>query len=132
MTLVEFLLARLSWEERLARAAAGDFPEWVDSSEETIDGDNVYFTVRAKHGRTWEPDYFLSVREDRRDADRVTHISMWDPARVIADVEMKRLIIENFLRIPAGERGYGAARYALRCLALPYAKHPHYQEEWKP
>lgn len=127
LAIADFLEDRLSEEALLAKAAAGESPEWVYSSEETIDGENVYFTVTAKNGTAWEPDYFLSIIEDHRDADRADHIARWSPARVLADVEAKRAMVRELVFDGAGPR-----EWLLRQLAAPYASHPKYRQEWKP
>jgi hypothetical protein len=68
-----------------------------------------------------------------------------DPARVLAECEAKRRIVELH------DRGHECSQYdhhgevdsctyahdfddcsTLRLLALPYASHPDYQTEWKP
>lgn len=79
------------------------------------------------------------------------HIARHDPARVLREVEAKRRIIDDALRYEAridGEWGCshdpdeiaaGVCPYippdeidALRLLALSYANHPSYRQEWAP
>ena len=53
-----------------------------------------------------------------------------NPARVLAECEAKRRIVEHcdfdhLARSPGDP-------YVLRLLALPYADHPDYREEWRP
>jgi hypothetical protein len=76
------------------------------------------------------------------------HIARHDPERVLADVEAKRRIIGEH---PHGDFGRPDSQYCevchdddgnpavtgqwcdtVRLLALPYADHPDYREEWKP
>lgn len=71
--------------------------------------------------------------------------SRWgpDPARLLAEYEAKRRIIELVQQEqPASQghwEGHGSDEYwisdhapeILRLLALPYADHPDYREEWK-
>jgi len=104
MTLTEFLLARIAEDE-----------EWV------------------RH-----PDWCRAVADDQAcDCD--------GPARVLAECEAKRRIVERH-----GGTNWGAAPgdpYPMMCdecqdalwpcptlrlLALPYADHPDYDEEWRP
>jgi hypothetical protein len=76
------------------------------------------------------------------------HIARWDPARVLAECEAKRRIVaihardyghecpgegEDPIMIPAGWYGSDGCRDCdvLRLLALPYASHPDYREEWR-
>jgi hypothetical protein len=57
-------------------------------------------------------------------SDRVEHIARHDPARVLADVEAKRRIVEWDAEQPV-DRG------VLNILASVYADHPDYREEWR-
>jgi hypothetical protein len=50
-------------------------------------------------------------------------IARWDPARVLAECAAKRRIVEMY----AGQHGQP---YVLHFLALPYADHPDYRQEW--
>jgi hypothetical protein len=61
------------------------------------------------------------------------------PARVLAEVEAKRKIVdlwEDPYEVPEHEREryFEAERTTeiLRLLALPYARHPDYDEAWRP
>ena len=47
--------------------------------------------------------------------------SFYDPARVLREVEVKREIVKL----------HGIV-HTLRLLAMPYADHPDYQQEWEP
>lgn len=78
-----------------------------------------------------------------------THIARWDPARVLAEVEAKRKILDLHAHYPVsfGE-GFGCGICAwdgrlgelaneqwcatVRLLALPFASRPGYREEWRP
>lgn len=80
------------------------------------------------------------------------HIARHDPARVLAEVDAKRRLLDEILwyesmqdgdcgcghgpdAIAAGEckLGGGPDRItAFRILALPYAAHPDYQDAWRP
>ncbi len=64
-------------------------------------------------------------------------------ARVLADVAAKRRILAEYVRWVGRNSGTGypdgvdagheyGLEYAVRCLALPYAGHPDYREEWAP
>jgi hypothetical protein len=63
-------------------------------------------------------------------------IADWNPARVLAEVDAKRRILDWCARIdpPYGLGGIlaGQARRILRWLALPYAGHADYRPEWAP
>lgn len=71
------------------------------------------------------------------------HITLHDPARVLAECEAKRRIVERYLDVKAYvDRGnYDVDEYAaelsgletaLEFLTAPHADHPDYREEWKP
>lgn len=72
------------------------------------------------------------------------HIARHDPARVLAEVEAKRRIVEHWtlLAEQAAEAPDHLRRMlssqvtglgvAVRLLALPYADHPDYDERWRP
>jgi hypothetical protein len=57
----------------------------------------------------------------------VGHAERWEPVRVLAECEAKRRIVERC----RASNGYWGAEVE-RMLALPYADHPDYREEWKP
>jgi hypothetical protein len=83
---------------------------------------------------------------------RVDHIARWDPTRVLTEVAAKRKLIDFAFayasevddergdghtaeQIRAGEcADHGGQAYidVLRLLALPYADHPDYDENWRP
>ena len=53
------------------------------------------------------------------------HIARWDPARVLAECEAKREIV-----VEMAYDGLGPREWILHQLALPYAGHPDYRQEW--
>ncbi len=63
-----------------------------------------------------------------------------DRSRVLAECEAKRRIVRHYESARDAKGGdLNAARqtemacsYALKCLAVPYADHPDYREEWRP
>lgn len=80
---------------------------------------------------------FLRARldEDERDPGG------WSPARVLAEVDAKRRILAEhpWRHEPDWPSGRQCRQCAtehpcttLRLLALPYAGHPDYREEWRP
>lgn len=77
------------------------------------------------------------------------HIARHDPARVLAEVEAKRYLLDEHQDVNDGfcgtcvdgqwgyptHGGSSPQRYpcrTLRFLALPHADHPAYREEWRP
>jgi hypothetical protein len=150
-SIVEFLRARLDEEEQVAR--------------EVIE--------KNWHRATWVGDEFNSAVVITRDVTLASgsdhsiaqcgvealedgelyaeHIAQWDPARVLAEVDARRRIIEMWedpaaVRIlPDGVRdgrdpdeveiqvGIAEAIDDVVCvLAMPYAGHPDYDQAWAP
>jgi hypothetical protein len=131
VTLIEFLRARLDDDEATARAAD---PEW-----------------RTEHTR-----YHLAALDD----EPAGHIARHNPARVLAEVDAKRRIVDHHAITvkKANIAPYNwqtgdpqPAEYDVTCeicgwvgglptsgcltlqlLALPYADHPDYDPAWKP
>ena len=129
MTLTEFLLARIAEDEAVATAATPG--PWRHNQ----DGDvlsSEWCVVDTESGA------------NPPDVTDAAHIARHDPARILAECEAKRQIIDEH-QIEVG----GASQCCVRCgvpgyesieapcdtikyLALPYANHPDYLPEWKP
>lgn len=130
--LVAFLRARLDEDERIARAATPG--PWEQTPE------RVGFLASEEY---WDVVDCSGTPAARENAE---HIARHDPARVLADIDAKRQLIA--LHQEKQEQGYGSDFCAecgfgevsqsyypcgtLRLLALPYAGHPDYREEWRP
>lgn len=97
LTLTAFLLARIAEDEERA--------QFVHTQQGQI-GDHQ----PASDGYQWHDEY---------------DILYVPPARVLAESEAKRRIVEWMCAWQADVRDEG-----LRLLALPYADHPDYREEW--
>jgi hypothetical protein len=108
--LVAFLRARLDEDERVARAAAG---------HHVFDGTGIV----VEH-------YATGTRSSGVPSHVARQLARWDPARVLAEVEAKRQLVNFFARMP--EMSYDSAEWGLMLLALPYVGHPDYQQEWRP
>lgn len=132
--LVEFLRARLDEREQLARDAAGSGQQsWVDTLEETPDGENCYWAVRVRGHRYG----FIDLDDDLPSASRSKHIATNDPASALVDIEAKRRIIdrvERYLSTHFGDDSSGevVCEEILEFLALPFVDHPDYQVHWRP
>ena len=149
MTLTEFLLARVAEDEAAARLAVG--LKWH------AQGGPDLRTIPHDSPGSVEPCWFQIARggaDDGPHADPVVglrarldsfrHIARHDPARVLAECEAKRRIVEEVVphlehvessAIDGGmydEDAPHAQRDLLRLLALPYTDHPDYREEWRP
>jgi len=121
MTLIEFLTARLDEDELVARSCATERWTVKDGWHDGLDMEVLSSTYPA----CIEP-------------EEATHTARHDPARVLAEVEAKRRIVDAAQRNPhAPWDAYAIGRddlgrRALRALALPYADHPDFDEGWRP
>lgn len=131
VTLTEFLLARIEEDELKALsifAPAIQANQWIRGLFMHTDG-TVEFTDH-------EGTYTLTPEEWDETARRYA-----DP-RLLAECEVKRRIVELCAPLVTPDRLAWAATDrdpsphladdALRLLALPYAEHPDYREEWRP
>lgn len=156
--LVAFLRARLDEDEQTARAAADEtgIAAWVGSDESG-------HAWRYQHGGVWgDHDGLCSeapyvVGTDLRQVQ--DHIARHDPARVLAEVDAKRRMVDEYAKTVeimerAGARLSTTAaalndlpsfttwarardealimRDWVALLALPFADHPDYRQEWAP
>lgn len=139
MTLTDFLLARIAEDEVGAREASPS--PWSYPGIESVSGGMIYDKTRTIGSVYYEqPDdhdgsivrHMLAPEADANGA----HIARHDPARVLAECEAKRRIVEQASEDHAEGGGITSAEIALQhilcALALPYADHPDYREEWKP
>ncbi|MEW2351458.1 DUF6221 family protein [Streptomyces sp. NPDC006684] len=124
--LLAFLRERLDEDAAVARAASpGPWRPGVRSGLTAVEGDG--WTV---------------CNADNLDA---AHITRHDPVRTLAEVEAKRALLELHHEVedPQEMQDFCATcdvtgKYpeypcqTLRLLALPYADHPDYREEWRP
>lgn len=172
--IVSFLRARLDEDEAPTREA------WTDRRWVAITDGSSGPEVRVgaggdidDHSPEWSRavNYQMWHCDDEQDGcpevargwiAEAEHIAHWDPARVLREVEAKRLIIalhvgdhDCVIMVrgtypsdwPAGgafgapgqpwshpsvEHHEGGPCETLRLLALPYADHPSYRQEWAP
>lgn len=139
--MVAFLRACLDADEHAAIAARDAFG-W-DS------GSGTGRWASGDGGAVWDAETDADRREIVVDEGvptraQAAHIARWDPARVLAEVEVKRRILDEFKpRVDQmdatieGEWGMGnypsgESDLLVKLLALPYADHPDYREEWRP
>jgi len=110
LTLTEFLTARIEEDEAAARRASGGEGWYVDDGQiwrlndplgESADGLTGNFPIWADGA--------------------AEHIARHDPLRVLAECQAKRQLIER-----VGNPDWAG----FSILALPYADHPNYQQEW--
>jgi hypothetical protein len=143
--LVEFVRARLGYDEMVAREAMGnpDRPQagvWTWDCRCDPDSPFSHYTCCRVEGDITIYD------EGGHDGDQAHHIALHDPARVLRGVEAKRKILEE--HSPGfngrGCQGCGNDQFGdyavrdvnecltLRALALEFSDHPDCREEWKP
>lgn len=145
--LLAFLRARLDEDEQAARAAA----KRAASELATADRKAGWYQP-PYDGSHWSNDYdHVHVRDHRPERngrrvqiadcghgalDLTSHLARHDPARVLAEVDAKRRIVEKCAAVQDGLRDDFTADWladdVLELLALPYAGHPDYREEWRP
>ncbi len=128
--LVAFLRARFAELERTAQAAMhSPVSRWHAGGEgalvETDTGGHGYFATGP-----WGTGI---------DDDQAAHILAWQPAAVLALVDVGRRILEDIARYadpehPAGEAAEtdGLAWRTLLNLASLFARHPDYRPSWAP
>jgi hypothetical protein len=133
--LTDFLLARIDEDERWARDATRGV--W------SIAGEDDHRSVIAAGGSpvlNAGGEFCGDLWLDAADLD-LAHIVRWDPARVLAECEAKRRIVDKCVpRVEITDMGSADRQFIpgppdmalLRLLALPYADHPDYRDEWRP
>jgi hypothetical protein len=125
MSLAEFLLARIAEDEDAAKGPLTQ--KWFAVGTEFPDDDSH----PAEMLRGYVDSKGLAVTEDG-DGPSVWHIARHDPARVLAECEAKRRIVERVA--PPDElhnSGECSECDVTRLLALPYADHESFKEEWR-
>lgn len=123
-----FVYARLDEEVALARAASPG--PWHVSEE--------FNEVLAADGTTVANKFAPGSEKLRATAEYIAHN---DPPSALFELGLKRQLVDRAAQTRAwavGEAGAIAgpavilANGILRLIALPYADHPDYREEWKP
>jgi hypothetical protein len=115
--LVEFLKARLGEDEQAARRAGETFRQIGETGViVATEGDRAEECASAN----W--------------TGAAEHIVRHDPARVLREVEMKRRIIDEHHPVDPCD-AHDAELESIPCdtlllLALPYADHEEFQDEW--
>lgn len=126
--LVKFLNARLDEDAALAHAASPGPWHVNEDSDEVLAADDI----------TVAEGFALSGSQLRA---TTAHIARNDPPSILFDLDIKRQMVGRAAQTRAwviGESGAVAgpavmlASDTLRLLALPYADHPDYCEEWRP
>ncbi len=138
MTLTEFLNARIAEDEAVARVAvipAHDgykpHPELASWHYEP-DGEVEYVQTAEMLAHQYAERIYVTMDGEgirsAVDEEVGPHIARHDPARVLAECEAKRRII-NMMDDP--RRDTYEIHEVLAVLALPYADHPDYDPAWR-
>lgn len=132
--LVSWLRAQLDADERVARMVTPG--PWVTNGtavwRRPDDSWDFRRAVEGRHGRM--PFVVVDVGETD-EPQNAEHIATWDPARVLAEVDAKRQIVDEHA-VRGGTCSacswQDAPCTTVRLLALPYADRDGYREEWRP
>lgn len=149
--LTDFLLARIAEDEAVARAASPS--PWQYGDVASVAGGSLYDKTRMigdlhyEHLGNHDGSIVRHLLSDEADANGA-HIARHDPARVLAECEAKRRIVEEhaLVRIDRPDLHPDACAACgchetyptrwpcrtLRYIATAYADHPSYREEWRP
>ena len=133
--LIAFLNARLDEDAETATAAAGGDPNWTANPD-----DRGSAIIRDGGGGV------VVYDEGSPSLDEALHIARHNPARVLAEVDAKRRILnEHACPCPdpdCGDCGACSGDHhadptpapctTVRLLALPFTGHPDYRPEWRP
>lgn len=153
MSITEFLLARIAEDEEIAAYARCDEDRWsavqkrdtlmIDTGPEsmgwTFGGGSGVWNCDDPEDGCWLYQACANAEGD--------HIARFDPTRIVAECEAKRRIVEHHACVPDsdgpdaynlcavcssnGPEARGWPCDTLRLLALPYADHPDFDEEWR-
>lgn len=121
--LVAFLRARLDEDERAALNAPPG-PWHYDRKRFAVTCDGYPVASWRHEGKLTDGSPLLDRTGE--------YMERFDPARVLAEVDAKRQMIDECAVTISQGLSVGLAETMLAMLALPYADHPAYREEWRP
>jgi hypothetical protein len=131
--LAEFLPARIAEDEAAARALLDDLTAQLAYGYYPPDEHGTFTPQRLLRAEMWAQ---YAGQSRWRNFARGQHIArLAAPARVLAECEAKRRIVDNmaaYVAIVPSHPIADVALHTLRVLALPYADHPDYDEAWRP
>ncbi|WP_409186703.1 DUF6221 family protein [Amycolatopsis sp. VS8301801F10] len=148
--LITFLRAQIDIDEQIAKAAA-DGLLWHGpvKTGSVWEADRGFVFTEGQVPGVWDECLWKADTPGRYTREMSEHcghhVARHDPARVLAEVDAKRKIIDehaepgddNVICRVCREPWQGDFTVPLPCptlrlLALPYAGHPDYRQEWKP
>jgi hypothetical protein len=128
--LIAWLRVQLDEDERVARAAIAD-----------NDGESSWaITQPGPDEPSWRKPQLLwlnvmdSCDPESMPPGMAEHIARWDPARVLAEVEAKRQVLELYevsKDATLSADAWIVMGYAIKAVALAYADRPGYLPEWR-
>ncbi|MFF4600575.1 DUF6221 family protein [Amycolatopsis sp. NPDC001319] len=134
--LIAFLRARLDDDERIANAMKAVYPTPWDIPDRgwmarvVADGPFFHEVIRLEQNQAPGVGYLT---------DAIEHVWRHTPDRVLEDVTAKATIVAvagDYAAVTAPDANQVVTRetlrHVLKLLALRYADHPDYREEWKP
>jgi hypothetical protein len=125
--LTDFLLARIDEDERTAGWATP--APWVHVP---AGGGTDRWNVEARGAGVAHRDVAVDRAGGACARADAAHIAHWDPARVIAECDARRRIVQLQQSDLRDDPQDWEADEVLRLLALPYADHPDYRRAWRP
>jgi len=137
LTLTDFLLARIAEDEAVA---SGAWPESWEASDNSVRTTETGLMSGYEGLHMSVAHLAMTVGEFHAEARNATHIARHDPARVLAECEAKRRIVERCAAVVKHSEWmndmemselWNFADSTLEDLALPYAGHVDYREEWR-
>lgn len=134
--LTNFALARIAEVEELARKATGGPWHVEGESGEVVPWEEPWVAAELDIEVTKYPDGG-QPNGSVRSYDDAAHIARWDPARILAECEAKRRLVEHVQ--DQWDQPYGEPEPflpiewtdVLKLLAQPYADHPDFRPEWR-
>jgi hypothetical protein len=125
--LLQFLRDRLNETEARVRALpAGPWrwTKWDDPESEGLTGPNgaVLTSEDAEGYKSW------ITRDEAFDA----YLQDIQPARILAEIQAKRALVDEFERCGPNTQGHSGLRFAVQVHAAVYADHPDFRDEWRP
>ncbi|OEJ22085.1 hypothetical protein AR457_40050 [Streptomyces agglomeratus] len=100
----------------------------LDEDDQGTSGDGTSWRHHPPRSGTVLDDHDEPVVHTQRDI--ATHLETWDPPRVWANIESRRLIVDLFEAAAAGSPEKDALRDAVSAVAMAYQDHPDFDPDW--